>query len=179
MKGINLLALSVFSTLFLSFTPLSQKYVVINASYGGNDPVSVYGNFFEKEISLNIARELQNPNKNQDKHEAALTRNSDSYSSLSERTDQINKLNPEMVISLHVNRSSGQEIQPPGFEVYVQNSETSKMITGKMSKKFNACIIEGRDLHMLKETKAPAVLAELDGFINNTVYRSYITSEKG
>jgi N-acetylmuramoyl-L-alanine amidase len=35
-----------------------------------------------------------------------------------------------------------------------------------------------KDLHILRETKAPAVLVEL-GFINNTKDRDYITSEKG
>jgi N-acetylmuramoyl-L-alanine amidase len=37
MKGTTLLALSIFSTVFLSFTPLNKKYIVIDAGHGGND----------------------------------------------------------------------------------------------------------------------------------------------
>jgi N-acetylmuramoyl-L-alanine amidase len=35
-----------------------------------------------------------------------------------------------------------------------------------------------KNLHILRETKAPAVLVEL-GFINNSKDREYMTSEKG
>jgi N-acetylmuramoyl-L-alanine amidase len=177
MKGINLLALSIFSTLFLSFTPLNKKYIVIDAGHGGNDNGAVYGNFSEKDISLSIAKEIQKLNGNS-QYEVILTRDSDTYPSLSERTLQINTLNPEMVISLHVNRSVKEDTQQQGFEVYPQNTVISKELAEKISKKFNARTIEGRNLHILRETKAPAVLVEL-GFINNTADRKYMTSEEG
>jgi N-acetylmuramoyl-L-alanine amidase len=178
MKGITLLALSVFSATFLSFTPLNKKYIVIDAGHGGNDKGVVYDNFTEKDISLNIAKEIQKLNKAQDRYEVVLTRDNDSYPTLSERTEQINKLNPEMVISLHVNGSSQKESNSQGTEIYVQNSEVSKKLAEKISQKLNARKIEERNLHILRETKAPAVLVEL-GFINNTTDRNYITSEKG
>lgn len=136
------------------------------------------GEVLEKNISLSVAKEIQKINENQDKYEVILTRDSDSYPTLSERTEQINKLNPEMVISLHVNNSPQKERSDNGFEVYVQNSDVSKELAGKIYKKFNARKIEERNLHILRETKAPAVLVEL-GFINNSDNRNYITSEKG
>ncbi|GEJ46475.1 MULTISPECIES: N-acetylmuramoyl-L-alanine amidase [unclassified Chryseobacterium] len=178
MKGITLLALSIFSTAFLSFTPTNKKYIVIDAGHGGNDFGATYGEVLEKNISLSVAKEIQKINENQDKYEVILTRDSDSYPTLSERTEQINKLNPEMVISLHVNNSPQKERSDNGFEVYVQNSDVSKELAGKIYKKFNARKIEERNLHILRETKAPAVLVEL-GFINNSDNRNYITSEKG
>lgn len=179
MKGITLLALSIFSTAFLSFTPLNKKYIVIDAGHGGNDHGAVYGNFNEKDITLSIAREIQKLNGKQDQYEVVLIRNEDTYPSLSERTSQINKLNPEMVISLHVNTSLQQETSMRGTEVYVQNSEDSKKLAGKIYKKFKVRKIEERNnLHMLRETKAPAVLVEL-GFLNNSSDRAYITSENG
>ena len=178
MKGSTLLALSIFSTTFLSFAPLNKKYIVVDAGHGGNDLGAVYGNFSEKDISLGIATEIQKLNKDQEKYEVVLTRSSDTYPSLSERTAQINKLNPEMVISLHVNNSSQKETSNHGTEVFVQNTEASKMLAEKISQKFNARKIEEHNLHILRETKAPAVLVEL-GFINNSADRNYITSEKG
>ncbi|SMO60740.1 N-acetylmuramoyl-L-alanine amidase [Chryseobacterium rhizoplanae] len=178
MKGITLLALSIFSTAFLSFTPVNKKYIVIDAGHGGNDFGATHGEIREKNISLSIAKEIQKINESQDKYEIILTRDSDTYPSLSERTAQINKLNPEMAISLHVNTSAEQERSDNGFEVYVQNSDVSKELAGKIYKKFNARKISESNLHILRETKAPAVLVEL-GFINNSENRNYITSEKG
>ena len=179
MKGTTLLALSIFSTIFLSFTPLNKKYIVIDAGHGGNDHGAVFGNFNEKDITLSIAKEIQKLNGNHDEYEVILIRNEDTYPSLSERTNQINTLNPEMVISLHVNTSPQKETSIHGTELYVQNSEESKKLAGKIYKKFKVRKIEERsNLHILRETKAPAVLVEL-GFINNTADRTYITSENG
>ncbi|WP_419494186.1 N-acetylmuramoyl-L-alanine amidase family protein [Chryseobacterium bernardetii] len=179
MKGTTLLALSIFSTVFLSFTPLNKKYIVIDAGHGGNDHGAVFGNFNEKDITLSIAKEIQKLNGNHDEYEVVLIRNEDTYPSLSERTNQINTLNPEMVISLHVNTSPQKETSIHGTELYVQNSEESKKLAGKIYKKFKVRKIEERsNLHILRETKAPAVLVEL-GFINNTADRTYITSENG
>ncbi|WP_313089887.1 N-acetylmuramoyl-L-alanine amidase family protein [Chryseobacterium flavum] len=178
MKGIKLLALFLFSTAFFSFTPLKKKYIVIDAGHGGNDSGVVYGEFSEKDISLKIAKKIQKISENQSRYEIILTRNTDSPSSLSERTAQINRLSPEMVISLHVNRSPQKETPNQGTEIFVQNSEQSKKLAGKISGKLNARTIEGRNLHILRETRSPAVLIEL-GFINNTRDREYMTSEKG
>lgn len=178
MRGIKLLALSVFSVSFLSFSPINKKIIVIDAGHGGNDNGSVFGTFYEKEITVNIAKQIQKLNANQDQYEVVLTRDSDTYPSLGERTAMINKLNPEMVISLHMNNSPEKETAKQGTEVYVQNTEDSKKLAEKISKKFNATKIEERNLHMLRETKAPAVLVEL-GFINNTKDREYVISEAG
>lgn len=179
MKGIPLLALSIFSTAFLSFTPLNKKYIVIDAGHGGNDHGAVFGQFSEKDITLSIAKEIQKLSGKQDLYEVILIRNEDTYPSLSERTLQINKLNPEMVISLHVNTSPKEETVKHGTEIYVQNSEDSKKLAGKIYEKFSVRKIEERNnLHILRETKAPAVLVEL-GFINNSSDRAYITSENG
>ncbi|MDQ0067651.1 N-acetylmuramoyl-L-alanine amidase family protein [Chryseobacterium lathyri] len=178
MKGIKLLALSVFSASFLSFTPINKKYIVIDAGHGGNDMGSVFNKFSEKEITINIAKEIQKLNENQDQYEVILTRDSDTSPTLQERTAIINKLNPEMVISLHMNSSPHKEAVKQGTEVYIQNTENSKKLAEKISKKFNVIKIEERNLHMLRETKAPAVLVEL-GFINNAKDREYATSENG
>ncbi|KFF24673.1 N-acetylmuramoyl-L-alanine amidase family protein [Chryseobacterium vrystaatense] len=178
MRGFKLLALSAFSASFLSFTPISKKYIVIDAGHGGNDMGSVYGKFSEKEITVNIAKEIKKLNESQDQYEVILTRDSDAYPTLQERTAMINKLNPEIVISLHMNSNPEKETLKQGTEVYIQNTENSKKLAEKISKKFDVAKVEERNLHMLRETKAPAVLVEL-GFMNNTKDREYVTSEKG
>lgn len=83
-----------------------------------------------------------------------------------------------MVVSLHLNRSPQPETPNAGPEIYIQNSEGSRKLAEKISEKFHACSIQEKDLHILRESKVPAVLVEL-GFINNTGDREYIVSEKG
>ena len=128
MKGTKFFAIALFSTAFLSFTPINKKYIVIDAGHGGNDMGAVQNGISEKNIVLNIGKEIQKYNHTQDKYEIILTRDNDSYIKLAYRTDQVNKLNPEMVVSLHINSSSQSESTQQGQEIYIQNSEGSKKL---------------------------------------------------
>ncbi|MCJ8152291.1 N-acetylmuramoyl-L-alanine amidase [Chryseobacterium sp. SSA4.19] len=178
MKGIKLFALAVFSIGFLSFAPPPKKIIVIDAGHGGNDIGARRDGLYEKEITLQVAKEIQKYNENQDAFEVVLTRDSDNDLSLSERVTKINELQPEMVISLHINSSPQQETSNAGPEIYTQNSHESKKLAEKISTKFAVRGIQEKNLHILRESKVPAVLVEL-GFINNTQDRNYISSEKG
>lgn len=178
MKGTKLFVISVFSTTFLSFTPFDKKLIIVDAGHGGNDMGANRYGIYEKDIVLNIGKEIQKFNNSQDQYEVILTRDNDTYSQLSDRTALINKLNPEMVISLHVNSSPKPESTEQGAELYTQNTEGSKKLAYRISKKFNTLKIEEKNLHILRESKAPTVLMEL-GYINNTKDREYLTSEKG
>ncbi|WP_394665920.1 N-acetylmuramoyl-L-alanine amidase [uncultured Chryseobacterium sp.] len=178
MKGTKLLVISVFSTALLSFTPVDKKLIIVDAGHGGNDMGANRYGIYEKDIVLNIGKEIQKFNNSQDQYEVILTRDNDTYSQLSDRTTLINKLNPEMVISLHVNSSPKSESTEQGAELYTQNTEDSKKLADRISKKFNTLKIEEKNLHILRESKAPTVLMEL-GYINNTKDREYLTSEKG
>ncbi|WP_374461762.1 N-acetylmuramoyl-L-alanine amidase [Chryseobacterium taeanense] len=178
MKGIQLLAITVFSAAFLSFTPEHRKLIIIDAGHGGSDIGANRNGIYEKNIVLNIGKEIQKLNSSQDKYEIILTRDSDTYNQLTDRTTLINRLNPELVISLHVNSSPDMESLQQGSEIYTQNTEASKNLAERISKKFNVQKIEEKNLHILRESKAPAILMEL-GFINNVKDLEYLTSEKG
>ncbi|WP_332453630.1 N-acetylmuramoyl-L-alanine amidase [Chryseobacterium aquaticum] len=174
----KLLIVPLFAVAFLSFKPIDKKIIVIDAGHGGQDKGATFEKASEKQIVLDIASKIKEINNSQSKYEVVLTRDDDSYPSLTERTDKINSLNPEMVISLHVNRTPENETSKNGHEIYIQNSDASKNIADKISKKLGNCSISEKNLHILRESKAPAVLVEL-GFINNTEDRKYITSQKG
>ncbi|MCS3531464.1 N-acetylmuramoyl-L-alanine amidase [Chryseobacterium sp. JUb7] len=178
MKGIKLLALSLFSTAFLSFTPVKKKYIVVDAGHGGNDLGANVNGIAEKDIVLNIAKQIHEINESQEKYEVFLTRTSDEYKTLTERTDKINELSPVMVISLHMNRTPENDTQRQGHELFIQQSEDSKKIADKITQKLGSCSVAERDLHMLRESKSPAVLIEL-GYLNNKKDREYLSSEKG
>ena len=174
----KLLIAPLFALVFLSFKPIDKKIIVIDAGHGGQDKGATFEKASEKQIVLDIALKIKEINNSQSKYEVVLTRDNDSYPSLTERTDKINSLNPEMVISLHMNRTPESETSKNGHEIYIQNSDASKNIADKISKKLGNCSISEKNLHILRESKAPAVLVEL-GFINNTEDRKYITSQKG
>lgn len=179
MKVFNFFVLFLFSIAFLSFTPIKKKYIVIDVAHGGNDMGATHSGFSEKQIVLDIAEQIHEINEIQEKYEVFLTRTSDESKSLTDRTNKINELNPIMVISLHVNSTPEKETSKQGHEIYVQSSEDSKSIASKITKKLGNCpITERSNLHILKETKAPAVLVEL-GYINNTKDREYLTSKNG
>lgn len=177
MKAFKLLVLSLASTAILSFSPTNKKIIVIDAGHGGDDMGATYNEASEKQIVLGVASKIKNLNKSED-YEIILTRDSDQYAGLSDRTAMINKLNPEMVISLHINRTPGSETDKKGHEIFTQNSDASKALAEKISKKLGSCKIEEKNLHILRESKSPAVLVEL-GFINNKEDRDYLSSETG
>ena len=114
MKAIKLLVLSLASTAILSFSPINKKIIVIDAGHGGNDIGATYKGVSEKEIVLNVASQIKKLNDSQDEYEIILTRDSDNYAGLSDRTAMINKLNPEMVISLDLNRTPEGETTKKG-----------------------------------------------------------------
>lgn len=177
MKAFKLLVLSLASTAILSFSPTNKKIIVIDAGHGGNDMGVTYNEASEKQIVLGVASQIKKLNNSED-YEIILTRDSDQYAGLSDRTTMINKLNPEMVISLHINRTPGSETEKKGHEIFTQNSDASKALAEKISKKLGSCKIEEKNLHILRESKSPAVLVEL-GFINNKEDRDYLSSEAG
>lgn len=174
----KLLIAPLFAVAFLSFKPVDKKIIVIDAGHGGNDLGATYEGVSEKQIVLGVASKIKQFNKSQDHYEIVLTRDTDNFAALNDRTDMINKLNPEMVISLHINRTPGSETVKKGHEIYTQNSEASKALAYKISNKLGSCTIEEKNLHILRESKAPAVLVEL-GYLNNKQDRNYLTSEAG
>lgn len=178
MKAIKLLALSLASTAILSFTPVSKKIIVIDAGHGGNDLGANKNGVLEKDLVLKIAQEIKKVNNKDGKYEIVLTRDNDTYATLSERTAQINKLNPEMVISLHVNSTPEADTPKNGHEIFIQNTAESKSLAEKLSKKLGECNIREQNLHILKNSKSPALLVEL-GYINNTKEREYMNSNDG
>ena len=77
--------------------------------HGGNDPGAQVGSALEKEIVMSIARKIQVLNTNTN-IEIILSRDQDQFKSLSERTQFINSLNPDLVISLHAGISNNPQL---------------------------------------------------------------------
>lgn len=178
MKALKLLAVSFASAAMLSFSTETKKIIVIDAGHGGNDFGATMNGVSEKDMVLNIARQIKKASGKDGTYEVILTRSEDTSTTLTERTEQINKLNPEMVISLHINRTPEANTNKSGHEIFIQKTSESKSLAEKLSAKLGECSIKEENLHILRNSKSPAVLVEL-GYINNIKEREYMNSSDG
>lgn len=178
MKALKLLAVSFASAAMLSFSPETKKIIVIDAGHGGNDFGATMNGVSEKDMVLNIARQIKKASDKDGTYEVILTRSENTSTTLTERTEQINKLNPEMVISLHINRTPEANTNKSGHEIFIQKTSESKSLAEKLSAKLGECSIKEENLHILRNSKSPAVLVEL-GYINNIKEREYMNSSDG
>ncbi len=169
-----MLAFALATSALFSFKE-TPRIIVIDAGHGGNDKGANQDGINEKDLVLNIAKQIENQNKNSDV-KIYLTRESDTAPTLSDRTDYINSLKPEMVLSLHVNRSPKPERK--GAEIYTQSSEISRKMGQNLASKFDNCPVKETNLYILRNSESPAVLMEL-GFISNPEDLAYLSSEAG
>lgn len=157
-----------------SFTSLNnKKIIVIDAGHGGQDLGVNKDGISEKDIVLDLAKRIQKENKNQNV-EIILTRNSDEFKSLSQRTELGNKTKPVMILSLHVNNS--KNAQTKGKLIYATPEHTD--LAKKLAAKFDNCEISSPNLFLLRNSESPAVYLEV-GYLSNQDDRNYLNSESG
>lgn len=146
-----------------------NKLVVIDAGHGGHDPGAVGHGLEEEDITLAIATKVAH--RLQEQYggvRCLLTRSSDVFLTLEERTNMANKANADLLVSIHVNAAGGNG----GFESYTYDGVSDPTTTAfqnalhteimKLLKPFNV-IDRGRkkkNLHMVRESRMPAVLTE-------------------
>lgn len=103
---------------------LGVRRVVIDPGHGGKD----YGapgyqkGIHEKKVVLQIAKQLKQMIKDQLKCDVVLTRSTDKYLSLEERTAIANTQNADLFISIHTNASRDRRAY--GMETYILNLAT-------------------------------------------------------
>ena len=185
----NLKIISVFSLIALfclmAFTTFpTKKLIVIDAGHGGEDIGAKNGMLTEKAIVEKIAQKVKAFNKNAD-IEIVLLRPDDNYIKLSDRTDKINEMKPDLVVSLHTNFSKNKDIN--GIETVVSDKnnflEKSTFHAENMLENFKGGDFEIRgvknhDLHMLRNSNCPAIMIEL-GFLSNEKDAKILESEVG
>ena len=98
--------------------------IVIDAGHGGKDAGGrkVFG-LKEKEINLLMAQELYNILRDEDIFDVILTRTSDVFIPLNERSDIANNYKADIFISIHANAS--RDRREKGFEVYFMSENAS------------------------------------------------------
>jgi len=177
--GIALLAFTMSFT-----TPGSKKLIVIDAGHGGHDIGSTYGFHSEKEIVSKIAKKIATLNRNSE-IEIVLTRDNDEFSSLQDRIDKINQLQPDLVLSLHVNQSKNETAS--GIEAFVcdanekfedSKAKAEELVALLSTDKLKSRGVKTAPFAVLKKAKTAAITLEL-GFLSNAEDRGYLTSDSG
>lgn len=156
-----------------------QYVVVVDPGHGGDDPGAVSEGVKEKTINLDIALRLKKLLEGEGIR-VYMTRTSDVYVGLYERSGLANRLDAHLFLSIHNNAHSDTSIkgsmtlynpyykaQTKGdmnskkFAVIVQNEITSQLGTKDKG------IIERPELAVLRTAEVPTVLAEV-AYMTNT-----------
>ena len=172
-----------FAFIIPNTVPSKQINVVIDAGHGGSDFGATSSSATEKQIVAQITDKIKFLNKNE-KVTIHLTRIGDQFLSLSDRSALINKIKPDLVLSLHVNQNLN--LSKSGMEFYIATesitNERSNEIAVELRNKFirNTTIksseIKKAPFYILKKSEVPAVLVEL-GYMSNLGDREYLTND--
>lgn len=170
---------------FMAFKPVDKKVVLIDAGHGGYDAGADIKGFEEKTITVAIARKIKEQS-NSENVEIVLIRDGDMSMNLTDRVTIINKLKPDLVLSLHVNSNSNMNANGVGAYIssnkafHDQSKEIAEIAvdkitsTGKLTKRY----VAEAPFHILKYANCNMVHLDL-GFLSNENDRNYITSEEG
>lgn len=164
-----------------STTPVSSgvKKVVIDAGHGGTDAGAVGGGTYEKDITLDVAKRVEDLLKKSG-FAVLMTRPNDTYVSLQDRVAMSEKYNPDIFVSIHVNSSVRPEIT--GVETHYYHQESMTLAQTVHSSLASAVDSPNRGLfkskfYVINHTTAPAILVEI-GFISNSAERAQLVGEK-
>lgn len=142
--------------------------ICIDMGHGGKDPGAVGNGIQEKDIALKIGTEVALRLKaDYADVEVLCTRTTDTYLELKDRTDKANVWKPDALISIHCSAGGGVG----GFESYIYTGATTAersfqhVLHTEILKQLYPFGVTDRgqkkgNLHMLRETKAQAVLTE-------------------
>ena len=101
-------------------TPVVRRRVVIDPGHGGHDPGAVGpSGLYEKNVVLDIALKLKKILLADPFNEVFLTRETDRFISLEERTAMANRKNADFFVSIHANANLVRRVK--GIETYLLN----------------------------------------------------------
>lgn len=144
--------------------------IFIDPGHGGTDSGAVGNGLQEKNLTLQIAKKMQQLLQTYDNVQVKLSRETDKTVSLRQRTDMANNWNADFLISVHINAGGGN-----GFETFIfpgiggVTKRNQDILHAEVMKELDGVYDRGKkraDFHMLRETKMDAILTE-NLFIDN------------
>lgn len=152
-----------------------NKIVVIDPGHGGDAPGAIANNLVEKDLTLEMALNLQHRLNTDGTIKCYMTRTTDINPSFDDRTNLANEVG-DMFISIHIN--SANDSSANGTETFCQyandlgNGLTSYRVAEEMLNQLLNQLgtvnrkVKTNDLIVLRNSKIPASLIEI-GFISN------------
>ena len=187
MKTLINVCLLLFFSVSFAFTSNRSEVkdklvVVIDVAHGGNDHGVKIDQVSEKDIVLQIAQRLIDQN-SETTIEWHFTRNDDQAMSLKDRVAFINTIEPDVVLSLHLNNSANTTTS--GMEIYVSKDATTYERSEEIATRLQATMneyglthkteIKHANFYLLKHTTVPVLSIEL-GFLSNPTDRAMLTN---
>src|SRR5699024_4231475 len=146
--------------------------IFIDAGHGGSDPGAQANGIKEKDITLKIAKKVQQYLGEYKGVSVKMSRTGDSYPTLTQRTNEANAWGADLFLSIHINAGGGT-----GYEDYIYTTVSSSSKTGRIQSDIHNEVMKkinmsdrGKkkaNLHVLRESAMPAVLTE-NGFIDHS-----------
>ncbi|HBC97930.1 MAG TPA: N-acetylmuramoyl-L-alanine amidase [Clostridium sp.] len=166
------------------YIPLKKYYIVIDPGHGGIDKGTSYGNMYEKDLTLKIARYAASYLRSKG-NVVFLTRNKDKLLGLDQIGDKVNSSCADVFVSIHINSLNDKNFNGITTLYYdvdgYQKDERIKLaksVEGEAVKNDNweNRGIKRQNLAVLRYSKIPGVLVEC-GFITNSQDRARLSRE--
>ena len=145
MKLFTLMLLTVFLFVGCGGPDRSDSYIVIDAGHGGHDSGALCAGKKEKDLVLQITKKLYKEFKSEG-YKVALTRSSDRFLKLGQRTRIADKKDAKVFISIHANaigdKSRFHEVE--GVETYFLQ-KTRDARSQRIAARENASVLQGTD----------------------------------
>ncbi|MBA2772404.1 MAG: N-acetylmuramoyl-L-alanine amidase [Sphingomonas sp.] len=134
-----------------------RPIVLIDAGHGGTDPgaPSVSGEIAEKQLTLQLARELRDRLSKNGRVRVALTRDEDTYRTLGQRALLARRLGASLYVSLHMDTAPNPLAR--GASVYSLSEVASDAEAARLADSINA----GGDLDQGGDGSVGAILSDL------------------
>lgn len=188
-NSINITTTPVFNSMHRQdsdnrYTPLKKYYIIIDPGHGGMDKGTSYGNMYEKDLTLKIARYAA-PYLKSKGNVVFLTRNEDKLLGLDEIGDKVNSSYADVFVSIHVNSLSDNNFSGITTLYYdingYQKNERVKLAESiereaVKNDSWKNRGIKRQNLAVLRYSKIPGVLVEC-GFITNAEDRARLSDE--
>jgi len=112
------------------------KIIVIDPGHGGADPGAIgYSKTREKDVTLEVAKELREILNQDKKYKVILTRDRDKFTSLTERVHKTRNSQGDLFISLHADSHAKQESR--GLSIYTLSKVASDQEAARLAAKEN------------------------------------------
>ncbi|OWW10556.1 N-acetylmuramoyl-L-alanine amidase [Bacillus sp. MB353a] len=143
--------------------------IYLDPGHGETDTGAIGNGLKEKDLTLDIALQIRNIlNSEYTGHEIRMSRTSDVYPTLAQRTNDANQWGANFFLSVHINSGGGTGYEDYSYPNVGAPTTTYQQLIHQEIMKTTDFVDRGMktsNFHVLRETNMPAILTE-NGFID-------------